>query len=202
MAGVDLRKKGDLHIALWRKVSPFLGIAGVLVDLAKGATVVLGARALGFETWAVAGAGLAAVVGQMWPPFLLSTGGRGNSTAITMVAALAPGPFLIAFIPMLMGVGIRTLPRLLNRGTPGQQRQIVGGPPSRSLPLGMIIGFAILPLACWMLLEPVEIVLVSLALLVAIVLRRLTVGLRDDLGVARSRGSLFLNRLLYDRSFL
>jgi len=183
LRGVDLRQEPDLHIALWQRAR-WTAVLAVLGDLAKGTIPVLVGRALGLGPGGVALAGLMVVLGQMWPLPFLSTGGRGNSTGITMALALAPPAFRFALIPL----GLALLVRLWE------------GSNSRSLPLGMAVAFATLPLASYFTRQPLSITLALLGVFLAIILRRLTAGLRADLKVASSRKSLFLNRLLFDRS--
>jgi len=183
LRGVDLRQEPDLHIALWQRAR-WTAVLAVLGDLAKGTIPVLVGRALGLGPGGVALAGLMVVLGQMWPLPFLSTGGRGNSTGITMALALAPSAFRFALIPL----GLALLVRLWE------------GSNSRSLPLGMAVAFATLPLASYFTRQPLSITLALLGVFLAIILRRLTAGLRADLKVASSRKSLFLNRLLFDRS--
>ena len=183
LRGVDLRQEPDLHIALWQRAR-WTAVLAVLGDLAKGTIPVLVGRALGLGPGGVALAGLMVVLGQMWPLPFLSTGGRGNSTGITMALALAPSAFRFALIPLSLAFLVR----------------LWEGSNSRSLPLGMAVAFATLPLASYFTRQPLSITLALLGVFLAIILRRLTAGLRADLKVASSRKSLFLNRLLFDRS--
>jgi len=183
LRGVDLRQEPDLHIALWQRAR-WTAVLAVLGDLAKGTIPVLVGRALGLGPGGVALAGLMVVLGQMWPLPFLDTGGRGNSTGIAMALTLAPSAFRFALIPL----GLALLVRLWE------------GSNSRSLPLGMAVAFATLPLASYFTRQPLSITLALLGVFLAIILRRLTAGLRADLKVASSRKSLFLNRLLFDRS--
>ncbi|MEK7280743.1 MAG: glycerol-3-phosphate acyltransferase, partial [Chloroflexota bacterium] len=62
--GVDLRREADLHIALWRQVSPVPGFIGIVGDMAKGVIPILVIRGLGMDPWVAALAGLLAVAGQ------------------------------------------------------------------------------------------------------------------------------------------
>ena len=183
LRGLDLRQEPDLHIALWERAR-WTAVLAVLGDLAKGTIPVLVGRALGLGPGGVALAGLMVVLGQMLPLPFHSTGGRGNSTGITMALTLTPLAFRFALIPL----GLALLVRLWE------------GSNSRSLPLGMAIAFATLPLASYFSRQPLSITLALLGVFLAIILRRLTAGLRADLKVASSRKSLFLNRLLFDRS--
>ena len=73
---------------------------------------------------------------------------------------------------------------------------------SNVIPLGMLSGYAILPIFAW-LWYPHEMVLTwaCMAMLVLILIRRLTDGLRQDLKLAgNNTRSILLNKLLYDRS--
>ncbi len=200
--GFDLSEEEDLHHALWRKVGRLEGTLGVIWDLGKGAICVLVARALNFSEPVVAAAGVAVVVGQMWPVFDRFDGEKGNSTGLAMALALAPKPLLIALIPMLVGIIIRTAPRFLRSGQSMNERLKFGGPPSISLPLGMAIGFLVLPFASWWLGEPLAVIMAFAMLFILIMVRRLTADLRKDLREATNKKSIIANRLLYDRSYL
>ena len=202
LRGYDLSKEEDLHMALWRKVGRFEGTLGIIWDLGKGAVCVLIARVLGFSPSVVAAAGVAVVAGQMWPAFYRFDGEKGNSTGLAMALALAPMPLLIALIPILVGAIIRTAPRFLRSGQSVNERLKFGGPPSLSLPLGMAIGFAVLPLASWWLGESGAVTIAFAVLFVLIMVRRLTADLRKDLEGATNKRGILVNRFFYDRSYL
>ena len=183
LRGVDLRQEPDLHIALWQRAK-WTAVLAVLGDLAKGVIPIVVARALGFGPLTAGLAGLAVVLGQMWPLPFLATGGKGNSTGIPMALTLAPRAFLFALVPLALALAIR----------------LWEGRNSRSLPLGMALAFGILPIASYTTRQPLATTLALAGVFVAIIIRRITAGLRADLKVASSRKSLFLNRLLFDRS--
>ena len=193
---------GDLHINLWRRGGRLVGFIGILLDMAKGVTPVLVGKGLGFDLAVVTLAGIAVVVGQMWPVFSRFHGEKGNSTGLAMALALVPKALAIALVPIVIGAGFRTVPRMMNTQQSLNERLQLGGPPSRSLPLGMAIGFLVLPLASWWLGQPSEVTLGCGALFVLIVLRRLTNRLKGDIEADTSVLSTLLNRLLYDRSRL
>jgi glycerol-3-phosphate acyltransferase PlsY len=211
---VDLSEEDDLHMALWHKVGRLEGLSGVLVDMLKGVIPIIIGFAFDFRLAVTAAAGVAAVVGQMWPVFRKFDGERGNTTGIGIVAALtmyltatysplAYIVFIIFAIPILIGIGIRTIPRFVQSDQTLSQRFTFGGPVSNSMPLGMAVGFAIAPLSSWCLRQPPEMTWAFLAVFVAIMIRRLTVGLSKDLKTATtSVRSILINRLLYDRSYL
>jgi len=202
LRGFDLSEEEDLHSALWRKVGRFEGTLGIVWDLGKGALFVLIVGGLDFDLPVVAMAGLAAVAGQMWPVFDRFDGEKGNTTGIGVALALAPKPFAMALVPILLGIITRTAPRLLVPGQSLSQRLKFGSPPSRSLPLGMALGFAVLPFASWWLDESRTITLTYATLFLLIMFRRLTANLRRDLKGASNKTSILINRLLYDRSYL
>jgi glycerol-3-phosphate acyltransferase PlsY len=202
MKGIDLRKYEDSHIALWREVGRLQGFMGVMLDFTKGFTVVLAARAVGFAPGWFAFAGVAAVAGQMWPVFLKFDGEKGNSIGLAMSGALATGAMLLSLIPITTGFLVRTIPRFRRPEQTVDEKLKFGGPPSNSLPLGMAIGFAAMPLAAWRLGHHWEIVVALAGLFCLIMVRRATAGITKDLREPSGRKRMLLNRLLYDRSIL
>ena len=199
--GIDLREYEDMHIATWRNVGRVQGFIGVIFDFAKGVIAVLIAReVLHFSDGWVAVAGVTAVAGQMWPVFLKFDGEKGNSTGLAMSGALATYAMLIVLIPVTIGFAIRTIPRFRQKDQTVSDKLKFGGPPSLSLPLGMAIAFAVLPLAAWLVGQPLEVVYAFGALFVLILLRRLTAGLSEELRQPSWNNKMMLNRLLFDRS--
>lgn len=212
--GVDLSLEDDLHSALWHKVGRLEGFSGVLVDILKGVIPVVVGFVFHFHLAAIAASGAAAVAGQMWPIFRKFDGEKGNTPAIGVVIALTTGlsvttsprayiVFIIFAIPVIIGVGIRTIPRFMAPGQTLGERFSFGGPASNSMPLGMFTGFLAAPLASWGLKQPLEMTLAFAAIFVGIIIRRLTAKLSADLKTATtSTRSILINRLLYDRSYL
>ena len=210
---IDLSQEEDLHIALWRKVGRIEGFSGILVDVLKGAIPVIIGFIFDFHLAVIAAAGVAAVAGQMWSVFQKFDAERGNTAGLGMIIALTVGVsvtesplaclvLLFTLIPPITGFLIRTIPRFVFPGQTLSERFMLGGPVSNSLPLGVAVGLILASLSSWCLEQPVEMTLGLLALFVAIMVRRLTVGLRADLKTATSIGSILINRLLYDRSYL
>ena len=194
-----LNLEGDLHISLWRTGGRLVGTVGLLGEFAKGVIPILVGGALGFDLPAIVLAGLAAVIGQMWPVFSRFDGEKGNSIGLAMAGALAPMSLFIALIPIVIGAAIRTLPRLMDARQSLDTRLKFGGPPSRSLPLGMAVGFLVLPVASWWLGKPQAIISGYWTLFTLIMVRRLTAGLRRDLKTDTKVKGILINRLLYDR---
>lgn len=212
--GIDLSKEPDSHMALWHKAGRLEGFSGVLVDVLKGVIPIVIGFLLNFGLAAIAAAGVAALIGQMWPVFKKFDGEKGNTTGagiiltLTMFLTATNSPlaywvFIITAIPALTGFFIRTIPRFMTSGQTMDERLKLGGPASNSLPLGMLIGFAVAPKASWLLNQPMEMTVAFLAMFILIALRRLTASLGADLKEPRtSTGSILLNRFLYDRSYL
>jgi acyl phosphate:glycerol-3-phosphate acyltransferase len=109
-AGTDLRESGSGRTGTTnalRALGPAAASVVLVLDVAKGAAAVLLARALyagdGSE-WVAAGAGLAAVIGHVWPVFIGFRGGRGVATgggallALLPIAVPVPAAVLVAVI--------------------------------------------------------------------------------------------------------
>jgi glycerol-3-phosphate acyltransferase PlsY len=211
--GIELSHEEDLHMALWSKAGRLYGLSGIVVDALKGAIPVIVGFSFHLHLAAIAASGVAAVTGQMWPVFRKFDGEKGNTTGIGFVIAftsyltatispLAYIVFIIFAILILIGAGIRTVPRFMARGQTLNERLMLGGPISNSMPLGMLTAFAVAPLASVCLRQPAEMTWSFLAVFVVIMIRRLTAGLSKDLKTATtSVGAMLLNRFLYDRSY-
>ena len=110
----DIRQAGDGNAGA-RNVGQIFGRKwGVFVaaaDIAKGAVAVLAFNALadllvplradGAGNVPGMLAGVATIVGQIWPVWLRFRGGRGAATAIGVTAAVLPGPALLMMAPTL-----------------------------------------------------------------------------------------------------
>jgi len=201
LRGVDLSQEEDMHISLWRNVGRVEGFVGIFWDVVKGGVaVVIVDRALHLETALVAGIGLAVIVGEMWSVFLNFRGEKANTTGLGMGMALAYQAMAFLLVPIVLGAAIRTIPRLLKKGQTADERLKLGGPPSLSLPLGMLTGFALFPVGCWIMDLPWEITVAAIVLFCLIVIKRLTAGLLEDLRAGRSVPAVLLNRFLFDRA--
>lgn len=111
LRGVDIRTVGSGNIGatnLARAAGPVLGVTGLLLDALKGAAaVLLACRAGGGCGSALASAaGLAAVAGHMFTPFLRFRGGKGVATGAGVFAVLAPLPLAAAFAVFVVTVAL------------------------------------------------------------------------------------------------
>lgn len=94
VAGIDIREYGSGNVGasnVIAHVGKMTGIAqGLLFDgFLKGyAPILLGRYALEVDLWAQCAAGIAAIVGHNWSPFIRFTGGRGVATAMAVTLAL------------------------------------------------------------------------------------------------------------------
>lgn len=205
--GIDLSQEGDYHAAMYRKVGRLWGIAGIALDLLKGIIVVLIGYLLGFPIIVNAAAGVFVTLGQMWPVFQKFDGGKGNTTgggAVIIFSVLYHGWWILYIGLIIVGLGflIRTLPRFLAKGQTFNEKLSLGGPPSISLPLAMILSFALSPLESWLLGQPFEITIAILIIFVMIVIRRITAGIREDIRRGdSSTGRILFNRFLFDRGY-
>jgi len=203
MRGFDLRQEYDMHLALWRKVGFVEGLAGILWDILKGAIPPLVAWRLDFGVLIVALSGLAAVVGQMWPIFIwLNKGEKGNSTGLAAALVISPPALGIALIPIAIGAFMKVISSMRESGKTASQRLKFSGV-SNSVPLGMLTGIVILPLAAWGLHQVPAVIGTLAALSALIIFRRLTANLKKDLEIDQrpNMASIFKNRFLYDRSY-
>jgi len=211
--GIKLSHDEDMHFAIWSRVGRLWGISGVIVDALKGVIPVIIGFAFHLDLAAIAASGVAAVAGQMWPVFRRFDGEKGNTTGIGFIIALTSyltstiSPlaylvFVIFAILVLTGAGIRTIPRIMAPNQTVNQRLMLGGPASNSMPLGMLTAFAIAPIASAILRQPCEMTWSFLAVFVILMIRRLTAGLTKDLKSPKTGlGQILLNRFLYDRSY-
>ncbi len=211
--GIKLSPDEDTHFAIWSRIGRLWGISAVIVDAVKGVLPVVVGFSFHLDLAAIAASGVAAVAGQMWPVFRKFDGEKGNTTGIGFVIALTSyltstiSPlaylvFIIFAILVLIGAGIRTIPRMMAPNQTVNQRLMLGGPASNSMPLGILAAFAVAPIASACLKQPPEMTWGFLAVFVIIMIRRLTAGLTKDLKTPKtSIGLILLNRFLYDRSY-
>ena len=202
LSGVDLRDEGSRNVGgtnLFRTVGPLTGVVGAGLDIGKGLTPVLAARALEFNDGVAGLAAIAAVVGQCWPIFLRFRGGRGISVVAGAVVAFSPLTFALAVLPAFAGLGAYVVMRQR------QHRDVAAvfgkeSKDSRTVPLFMLVSVVVLPLAATAVGEPSTIALTFAALSLIIILRRLTAELRQDRGSPIPLFTRLRNRFLYDRA--
>jgi len=97
--GIDLRHVGSRNIGaanVLRTAGVVPAIAVMLLDGAKGAMAVLAARLMSDDPAVVMTAGLAAIVGHVYPAWLRFRGGKGVAASAGVFAMLAPVATAIA----------------------------------------------------------------------------------------------------------
>lgn len=100
IGGIDLRTFGSGNVGatnLYRAMGWKGAIPGGLFDVGKGALAVLVVAAFGPpHSWFPLLAGIAAVAGHVFSPFMGFRGGKGVATAAGAFLALTPLPVLVA----------------------------------------------------------------------------------------------------------
>lgn len=97
--GIDLRRVGSGNVGaanVYRSAGLMLAVIVVLVDIAKGASSVLFAARLTTGVADPVAAGVAAIVGHVYPVWLRFHGGKGVATACGVFWMLAPAATAIA----------------------------------------------------------------------------------------------------------
>lgn len=188
--GVDLQRTGSRKLGgsnLGQTVGFAQGAAGGVLDGTKAFAAILLARALGLGLETELLAGLSAVVGQMWPVFHRFDGGRANATGWGFAIAADPIAALVMGAPIYLTLIAYALVRPR---------------PRRLLPLASLLSFGIFAAVIWEQEGMTPTVAAGLALLVLVVIRRVTAGLRDDLATRAPLARVLANRALFDRSEL
>ena len=109
LRGEDIRRHGSRNIGaanVLRVAGPAVAAAVLLVDVLKGLVPVLLALRAGLAPWAVVAAGLAAIAGHNWSPFLGFRGGKGIATSFGVLVGLSLPSALVAAGIWLAAVGV------------------------------------------------------------------------------------------------
>jgi acyl phosphate:glycerol-3-phosphate acyltransferase len=105
--GIDLRRAGSGNVGaanLLRTTTKKIGVSAMALDMGKGIATVLVARQIEPGAAAPTLAGIAAVLGHIYPVWLGFKGGKGVATTCGVFAVLAPGATAIAGIFFLATV--------------------------------------------------------------------------------------------------
>jgi len=97
--GIDIRDYGSGNIGatnVFRVIGKKAGILTLLGDSLKGTVAVILARVLSGTAMGAGMAGLAVIVGHMFPLFAGFRGGKGVATALGVFIVLTPGATLLA----------------------------------------------------------------------------------------------------------
>lgn len=208
LSGLDISQEEDLHIALWHQIGKKAAILAGAVDLFKGVIVVLIGFGLGISSIAVAFSGVATVAGQMWPPPYGGHGEKGNAPSVGVVITLSLiyGVYwaLLSLIVFATGAALtyyserRSTTSLKTKD--GERKSCPSSQPlALSLPLGMLLGFIVAPVASFHSRGLTTVTQALLALLIIIVVRRLTADLKTDLKKGKVTIRMLMDRFLFDQ---
>jgi hypothetical protein len=208
LRGLDISQEEDLHIALWHQIGKKAAILAGAVDFFKGVIVVLIGFGLGMSSTAVAFSGVATVAGQMWPPPYGGRGERGNApgVAVVMTLALVYGVYWALLSLIFFATGAALKYYYERRGTTSRQTKdgeakpnTASHPLALSLPSGMLLGFIAAPLASWLSRGLTVVAQALLALLIIVVVRRLTADLKADRKKGKVTIRMVAQRFLFDQ---
>jgi glycerol-3-phosphate acyltransferase PlsY len=115
LRGIDVRTVGSGNLGatnVYRSLGPGIGIATLVLDIAKGALpvwLVPGAAWAGAfpggHAWCAVAVGIAAVAGHVWTFLAGFKGGKGVATSAGVLLALSPpafGVFVLVFVATLL----------------------------------------------------------------------------------------------------
>ncbi len=177
LRGVDIRQHGSRNVGasnVWQSVSRVAVAPVGVAEIAQGLLGPLAARRTGQSRTVQALAGLAALAGHNWSPWLGFTGGRGVGHAIGFMLMLSRPALGVFIVLSLIGVALRAVP------------QLVG------------LGIVAAPLAALAKRQPREIVAGMAGMASLIMAKRLLTN-QPGLPSGADPRRVLLNRLLYDR---
>ena len=177
LRGIDLRQYGSGNLGpsnVWQQVSRPAVVPVGLLEIGQGLLGILIAKAADQSLGVQVAAGLAALAGHNWSPFLGLTGGRGVGPAIGFMLVLSPVA-LGAFAGIaLLGVAVRTVPQFV------------------------LLGILLAPLVALAKGQAPEIVAGLGAMAALVVVKRLLTN-RPSIPPGAGPREVLVNRLLYDR---
>jgi glycerol-3-phosphate acyltransferase PlsY len=107
--GIDLRRVGSGNVGasnVLRTVGVRVAVLAMMLDAVKGTVAVLVAERMGSGVTLPVAAGLASVIGHVYPVWLRFRGGKGVATAAGVFAVLNPGALGIAAMVFVAAVGL------------------------------------------------------------------------------------------------
>ena len=105
--GIDLRTVGSGNVGatnVLRVASPAAALAALALDATKGSLAVWLADAITRQSWPAVCAGLAAIAGHIYPPWLGWRGGKGVATTAGVFAVLAPAAAALSTVVFVAGI--------------------------------------------------------------------------------------------------
>ena len=119
LGGVDLRELGSRNVGasnVWQTVSRAAVVPVGLAEIGQGLIGPMVAKAAGQGDGVQVAAGLAAIAGHIWSPYLGFTGGRGVGHAIGFMLAMSRSALGGFIVLSLAGVALRIVPQLVGLG--------------------------------------------------------------------------------------
>jgi len=168
ITGIDLRRAGSGNVGatnVYRTAGLSLALIVMLVDITKGASSVMLAARMTSGAAAPVTAGVAAIIGHVYPVWLRFQGGKGVATACGVFWALAPVATALAAGIFLLVVWI-----------------------TRYVSLGSIVATAILPPLTWLTNEPTPVVTGAIVAALLVVERHRSNLVRLQAGTERRLG--------------
>jgi len=117
LEGVNILEVGSKNIGaanINRALGPRFAAIVLALDAAKGFFPTLVAKDVFQMEWMVCGVALAACLGNIFSPFLRFRGGKGASTYLGVLLAIAPLPTIVAFLIGLMAVRVVRITSVVN----------------------------------------------------------------------------------------
>ncbi|MFH1031009.1 MAG: glycerol-3-phosphate acyltransferase [Chloroflexota bacterium] len=182
--GIDIRQYGSGNVGatnVIKSTNVWIGTLVIILDLVKGVAMVWVAKLLDMGIASQTAIGVAAVIGHNWSVFLGFNGGRGLLITLGLAAFL---PIMNNLIPW----GLLVLTVIA----------VTGLFVTHDTALGVLLGVISLPLVTWWTGQPMALTLGFLAMLIIMVIRRLTAP-SSRFGESVSRAELMMNRFLFDR---
>jgi glycerol-3-phosphate acyltransferase PlsY len=141
--GVDLRLVGSGNVGatnVLRSTGVRRAVAAMSLDAVKGVVAVLVAERLTAAPTATVAAGLASVIGHIYPVWLGFRGGKGVATAAGVFAVLAPPAMALASGVFLIAVWVT---RYISVGSLAGAATLVAAAGASDLPSAVAVGAGI-----------------------------------------------------------
>lgn len=140
LRGVDIRYVGSENVGasnVWQAVSRAAVVPVGLAEIAQGFAGILIAKGLGHGEGTQALAGLAAIAGHNWSPFLGFRGGRGVGHALGFMVAMSCPALGVFTAVALAGVALRQIPLFVGLGVLATPVAALACGQSRAVALGL-----------------------------------------------------------------
>jgi glycerol-3-phosphate acyltransferase PlsY len=177
LRGIDIRRYGTANVGASNVYQVVAHWAVAPVGVAQIALAMAGialAKLLDQDLSVQVAAGVAAIVGAAWSPYLGFSGGRGITASIGFMLAFSPVTLAVFTVVALVGVL------------------------ARSVPLAVGLGIALAPLSALIVDGPGPIAVGCLCLAIVVFAKRLLSNPGASLE-GLDRRAVMLNRLLFDR---